>query len=110
MCVVSMIMDHYHDKWYPRLPQPGQTPVYPYWPNLPVNPVPQVVPTDKQIEELMKPKEPAITHDEIREFRELLERAREYDRRNNEPDCELAEKRQAILDIAKKLGVDISFL
>ena len=52
----------------------------------------------------------AATRDEIEEFRKLLERAREYDRRNGEPDCELDEKRQAILAIAKQLGVEISFL
>lgn len=40
----------------------------------------------------------------------LLERARQYDIDNNEPDCELQEKKQRILDFAEELGVEIDFL
>jgi hypothetical protein len=86
-----MIMDHYREKWTPYT-EPYANP----------NTLPSITwPFNTQ---------PAITDAEILEFRKLLDRAREYDKRNNEPDCELAEKRQAILDIAKKLGVDIAFL
>lgn len=85
MCTVSMIMEHYREKWEPRLYE---------WP-----------PAFPKLNQ-----EPAITDEEIREFRTLLERAREYDKRNNEPDCELNEKRDAIKRIAKSLGVEISFL
>lgn len=53
---------------------------------------------------------PPITAAEIEEFRRLLERARAYDREHNQPDCELAEKRQRLLDLAKELGVEITFL
>ena len=83
MCVVSMVMDHYWDRWYPRVIDP---PIYTYTPV------------------------PAITQEEVDEFRRLLERAREYDKRNNEPDCELDSKKAKVKDLADKLGVKIDFL
>lgn len=83
MCVVSMIMDYYNVKWQP---QPYQ---HQYIGNFP---------------------QPQISQAEVDEFRRLLERAREYDKRNNEPDCELDEKRQALKKIADAAGIDISFL
>lgn len=98
MCVVSMVMDHYWDKWgtYPR-PSPFQQPKYPPFED-PFSPFVQ------------PPVTPQITPDQIEEFKKLLERAREYDKRNKEPECELQEKKQRLLDLAKELGVDISFL
>lgn len=80
MCVVSMVMDHYREKW-----QPTTTGTFITWPQMP-------------------------TQEEIDEFRRLLERAREYDKRHNEPDCELDEKRQALKKIADQMGIDISFV
>jgi hypothetical protein len=85
MCTVSMVMDHYWDKWQP------------YQPSNPFVPI-GVVPL------------PAISKEEIEEFRRLLERAREYDKRNNEPDCELAQKRERVKRLAEELGVKIDFL
>lgn len=82
MCSVSMIMDHYWEKW-----QPHKDYIFPLPP-------------------LVSP----ITWDEIQEFRRLLERAREYDRKHNQPDCELEEKRQRLKNLAAELGVDISFV
>lgn len=90
MCTVSMIMDHYEDSWRRRFVQP---PIE--WPYT----SPSVPPA---------PKMP--TQAEIDEFRRLLERAREYDKRNGEPDCELEEKRQRIKDLAEKLGVKVEFV
>lgn len=90
MCVVSMITEHYRDKWYPFVPQIQTVP----W-----NPLPAIVPI-----------QPQITPEEVTEFRRLLERAREYDKRNNEPACENAEKVAALKTIAKALNVDISFI
>lgn len=118
MCVVSMIMEHYTDKWQPRQPQPWEVPPDPHNPwNQQFYPTPSNLlhpqDTQKQLErfvEAMKPKPPAITPEEIAEFRVLLERAREYDRKNNEPNCELSEKRDVLTAIANALGVDISFV
>ena len=87
MCVVSMIMDYYWYKW--RLPYDSWN-IQPYPPSKAPTPLP--------------------TQDEIDEFRKLLERAREYDKRNNEPDCELKEKRERLLDLAGELGIKIDFL
>ena len=98
MCVYSLIMDHYYDKWkwYPPPPMPV---TYPSPNTLPVPPI-TIIP---------HPVSP-ITPAEIEEFRKLLERAREYDRKNNEPDCELEEKRKKLKDLAKDLGVEINFV
>lgn len=86
MCVVSMIVDHYRDKWDPWKPlTPGGFPANPLTPKLP-------------------------TKEEIAEFYELLKKkAREYDAKNNQSDCELEEKKQKLLDLAKELGIDIKF-
>ena len=83
MCVVSMVMEHYINRWQP-LVQPVPVP-YPF-------PVPA-------------PRMP--THEEVSEFHRLLERARKYDAEHNEPDCELEEKRQLLLKLAKELGVEL---
>lgn len=81
MCVYSMITDHYHDKW-------------------------------REIEKTWPPfrPEPAIPQSEIDEFRKLLERAREYDRKNNEPDCGLEDKKKKVRELADRLGVKVEFL
>ena len=42
-------------------------------------------------------------------YNDLLRRAHEYDVRNNEPDCELDAKRQALKKIADELGIAIKF-
>lgn len=92
MCVMSMVMDHYWDKWRP-----------PTWPYVP--------PLDTEAWKLIPvPPAPKITSEEVEEFRRLLERAREYDRQNNQPDCELAEKKERIKKLADQLGVKIDFL
>lgn len=56
---------------------------------------------------------PTITQEEIDEFHKLLERAREYDKKHNEPDCELQEKKDILLALAlalaEKLNMKISF-
>ena len=77
MCVVSMITDHYLDKW--KRNSDWAMPILP-------------------------------TQQEIDEFRRLLERAREYDRQHNQPDCGLEEKRAAVKKLADELGIDVSFI
>jgi hypothetical protein len=106
-----MIMDHFRDKWEPLIPTtPSPLPFAPHTiPSSPFQPQPHPLPEPK-INPIPAPTEPRITPEEIAEFRRLLDRAREYDRKNNEPDCELEEKKAAIKTIAKALGVDIDFL
>ena len=83
-----MIIEWKYDDWYRRFPQP------PYVPPVVIPFVPAPLPTPAEIDE----------------FRRLLDRAREYDRKNNEPDCETAEKRKKLKDLADALGVEISFV
>lgn len=89
MCAVSMVMEHYSDKW-------GQL----------VQPLPQ--PPNVWI--TYPPVVPMVTQEEVDEFRRLLERAREYDRKNNEPDCEIVEKKNRVKELAESLGVKIDFI
>jgi hypothetical protein len=93
MCVVSMIVDHYTEKWQD-----------PQW----FNPPFQQVPMTGGISQILI--QPQISPEEIAEFRRLLERAREYDKRNSEPDCELESKKVALKKIAEHFGVEINFL
>jgi len=51
-----------------------------------------------------------ITSAEIAEFRDLLEKARRFDRDTNQPDCGSDKKKQALLKMAEALGIDISFI
>lgn len=92
MCVVSMIMDHYSDKWGKFRPyfSPFQNPEP--WP-----------PTQPATQPYVSP----IKQEEVDELRRLLGRARDYDRRNNEPDCELDEKKQTLKRVAEALGINL---
>lgn len=90
MCFVSLVMDHYREQWEGRLNQTGaigtgQAVTFTTWP-------------------------PQITLAEVGEFKALLDRARDYDKRTGQPNCELDEKRQALKRIATQLGVEIAFL
>jgi hypothetical protein len=80
VCAVSMVMDSKADDWSRR-----------YW-QAPPAPVP--LPTPQEVEE----------------FRRLLDRAREYDRRTGQERCELEEKRRRLRDMAEDLGVKIDFV
>lgn len=92
-----MIVDHYSDKWREYLPVAPGTPWYPH-PTVPVPPPSPPV--------LVRP----VSPEEVEEFRRLLERAREYDKKNSEPECELEEKKRTLKSIADALGVRIDFL
>lgn len=80
MCVVSMIAEHYNDKWRisPKPFEWGETP---------------------------KPLPKFPTKEELDDFWRLYERAKEYDRKNHEPDCETKEKMDNLVKLAKELGV-----
>ena len=91
MCVVSLVMQTKTDEWFQR-----------YW-YQPVSPMPVPLPPPN-------PMVPLPTKEEVDEFRRLLEKAREYDRKNNEPDCEMEEKRDKLRALAKELGVEIGFI
>lgn len=106
MCTVSMVMDHYWDEWQRKYINPPYSPST--TPGLPGFPTQKPAYTPQQ--PFSSPLVPQITKEEVEEFRRLLERAREYDRKNNEPDCEMQEKRDRIKKLAEELGVKIDFL
>ena len=95
MCVLSMVMDSKTDDWFKRYyPQPGPS-------EIPSVTIPFGLPTDKLY--------PFPTQLELKEFYTLLERAREYDRRTGQKDCEMEEKKAKLSELAKLLGVEIKF-
>lgn len=102
MCVYSMVVDHYFDKWQPYISPPI----------VPWQPIPTVVPPWQPPDVVTVPPPRMPTDGEIQEFGKLLERAREYDKKHNQPDCELEEKKKKLLKLAKKLGIEekVSFL
>lgn len=90
MCVLSVILDSRTDDWIRR-----------YWPPQPPfpTPLPKTPP---------EPFVPFPTQQEIDEFRRLLERAKEYDKKMNQPDCETEEKKKRLIELAKSFGDNIA--
>lgn len=93
MCVVSMVYDHQFEKWHDRTP-PGEF----ILPNHGLSPIANPL--------IINP----ITQEEVDEFRRLLERARAYDRKHNQPDCEMEEKKRLIRELAKLHGLNVDFI
>ena len=91
MCVVSMIADHYIDKYQERrlLPEPI-TLQWQQWV------APQV--TRAEFEELQR---------EVKEMRTLLEKAKVYDLKHNQPGCEVEKKMAVLRKLAEMVGVDL---
>lgn len=85
MCVVSMIGDHYQDKWNP------------VWNEI-------RLPSEVSKADFEKLKT------EVEEMKKLLERAVEYDKKNNEPHCEKSEKVELLKKVAEFVGVDLKDL
>lgn len=86
MCVVSMISDHYLDKWnLPKSFPPNTTYTYP-------------AVTRSEFEELKK---------EVLEMKILLQKAIEYDIKNDEPDCHIDDKVAILKKVAEMVGVSL---
>lgn len=87
MCVTSMIGDYYQERYDHHPLQPLT------WINMP----------------------PAVSRDEfdalrkdVEEMKELLKRAKDYDERTGQPDCEIEDKMAMLRRLADLLGVDLS--
>jgi len=101
MCTVSMVGDFYRDTL------PGK---YPYiMPHV----FPDTNPTLPGFGQFFNAP-PAITRAEfdalkaeVAQMKELLKRAKEYDERNHEPDCEVEEKMDLLRKVAKLVGVNL---
>ena len=104
MCVVSMVMDHYEEKWGNRKYWTGGHP-YPIVP-IEVNPItpdelPITITPDITREEFDKLKE------EVQELKELMKRAKQYDEDNDQPDCENDRKFEKLKKIAELVDIDL---
>lgn len=99
MCVVSMIGDHYNDKWkdfdFDKI-----TP-YTTQPDLPD------YTTGPYIEPTVSKKDFDALKKEVQEMKQLLIKAKSYDERNNEPNCEMEEKVALLKRVAEMVGVDL---
>lgn len=103
MCVVSMVGDHYNEKWKDVWPyhQPQPNPFVPDR----VTTAPAAIPfwspqgpTQQQFDDLKK---------EVEEMKKLLKRAVEYDKNNNEPHCEMEDKVALLKKVAALVGVSL---
>ena len=103
MCVVSMIGDHYADKFRPfiRPVDPWITPLEPWEvePRKPRTPISIKPPVSREEFDQLKR--------EVAEMKELLRRAKDYDERNNEPDCEVDEKMEILRKVAEAVGINL---
>lgn len=93
MCVVSMVSDHYKDKWSD--PNSG---MYSYTGISSAAAYNSLFVSRLEFEELKK---------EVLEMKELLKKAKEYDDRTNQPNCEIEEKMELLKKIAKVFNVDL---
>lgn len=93
MCVVSMIGDHYQyhlPKRYPWIDGQG----LPF-----TNPATALSVVSREEFDALKR--------DVEEMKEMLKRAKEYDDRNGEPDCEVDEKINLLRKVAKLVGIDL---
>ncbi len=99
MCATSFVGDHYRDMWTPK----------PWFPNAVPNTIPGSVQplgqpilqqqvTRAEFEELKR---------QVLEMKDLLKRAKEYDARTGQPDCEMDEKMAILRKVAEMVGVDL---
>jgi len=95
MCVVSMVGDHFNQKWDDYFPKPQPLtpwpmPINQHWPTLP--------PTREEFNALKK---------EVEEMKALLIKAKEYDEKHGEPECEVEEKMEKLRKIAELVGISL---
>lgn len=101
MCVVSMVGDHYADKWRDK---PWVSPRQPFrvypdgWP---------WADEGTRIENPISRQEFDALRKEVEEMKELLKRAVKYDEDNDEPHCEVEDKMDLLRRVAAAVGVDL---
>lgn len=91
MCSVSMIADHYRDKWQQPSTYPSQPGIV--WPG--------VLPPPISREEFDRLKA------DVKDMKKLLHRAKKYDEETGQRDCENEEKMKLLRLIAERVGVDL---
>lgn len=102
MCVVSMIGDHYRDKFDPY--RDSGTP-----PFAPPQRTPDYADIVRRItgDQTVTREEFDSLKREIAEMKELITKARAYDAANGEPACENDEKLELLRKIAEKVGITL---
>ena len=88
MCVVSMVGDYYNNKWN-----------QPKWQGT----ISNITYTPSQVSK----EDFDVLKKDVEEMKKLLERALEYDKRNNEPNCEMEEKVAILKKVAELVGVNL---
>jgi len=98
-----MIGDHYHDKWNEFDWEKWKRDISPY--TNPLNPIPQQFPFEEkptvsrwEYEQLKR---------EVEEMKQLLIKALDYDKKNNEPHCEVEDKLVTLRKIAELVGINL---
>ena len=114
MCVVSAMGDHYTDKWKDEYPWPNGTdfPLQPLAPFQPYQPLTNPEKIDESI--LTKLFKREVTRQEfddlkkeVEEMKKILTVAAEYDKRNNEPHCEMEQKVDLLKKMAGLFGISL---
>jgi hypothetical protein len=107
MCVYSMIADSFEDRWK-----------WKYVPSEPYSVQPKIVPLPDTIIYSDPPAQVTksdldLLRDELKKeiqiLIDLLKKAKIYDAENQEPDCELEDKKKRLKEIAQGWGLDIEF-
>ncbi len=98
MCTISMVGDWANNKWRK---EPWYPPFVPQQPNQP-----QADPIKIDLGQVTKEEFEALKK-EVQELKDLLTRAKEYDERTNQPNCEMEEKVALIKAVAKAVGVNL---
>lgn len=111
MCVVSKMGDHYTDKWKDKYPLPNGT-GFPTQPLEPYQPLTNPAKIDESIlTELFKREITRQEFDdlkkEVEEMKKILTLAAEYDKRNNEPHCEMEQKVDLLKKMAGLFGISL---
>lgn len=97
MCVVSMVMDHYADKWR-WTEHPASPTIYPYGP--------QVTSSSTVTWNMVSQAEFDKLKEEVAELKALLAKARDYDERTGQPECEDEGKVALLRKVIEALGLD----
>jgi hypothetical protein len=91
MCTVSMVVDHYSDKW-------SELYTPPYY----------IAPPGKLLGEvavITKEEFDALKKD-VEEMKKLLQRAKKYDEEHNQPDCESEQKLKRLESLCELASID----
>lgn len=89
MCTVSMVGDHYNERWQQYTPDLSRAPLHIITP-----------PSRAEFDALKR---------EVEEMKELLHAAKRIDTVTGQPDCEMESKLAVLRAVADLVGVDIEF-